>query len=244
MQDQNSLADFLDDEGADQTAIAQPEPQAVEPPPQDQGVKAEAVPPPGMPAQEAPEGDYIPKKAHLEERRKRQEAERRLKELEDRLNHQPQHVEPPSWDMDPQSAAAQLHNQFAMQLFETKVATSEMLMRERHQDYDDIVAEFSEQARANPALIQQMMQHPSPAKFAYETGRQLRLMTEIGTDPEAYKAKLREQILAELGQSPTPKADTKPAAPVPRSLARDVSQQPRNNRGQYDGPPSLSELID
>lgn len=243
MQDNNSLADFLDDEGAGQTAIAQPEPQAAEPPPQDQGVKAEAVPPPGMPAQEAPDSDYIPKKAHLEERRKRQEAERRLKELEDRLNHQPQHAEPPSWDMDPQSAAAQLHNQFAMQLFETKVATSEMLMRERHQDYDDIVAEFSEQARANPALIQQMMQHPSPAKFAYETGRQLRLMTEIGTDPEAYKAKLREQILAELGQSPAPKADTKPAAPVPRSLARDVSQQPRNTKGQFDGPPSLEDIL-
>lgn len=214
-----------------------------------------AVPPAAADSQEG--GPLVPRKALEDERRKRQEHERRLVELERHLQNmqqprqQQQQQQPPAppnpWE-DPEGAMAYQQQQFAYQLFETRVSLGQDIMRARHQDYDEVVRDFAMQAQQDPNLHRQLVNHPNPASFAYEQGRLIRFWGEVGGDPEAYKAKLREQWQAEasqqthIPQSPAAQA-LAPKAPAPKSLAGTTSAQPRDQRGRFSGPASLDDIL-
>lgn len=240
---------YLDDDAAN--AAPEPEPQAPEPVAEaEPGDTQEAAPPAAETSPER-EPDLVPRKAILDERRKRQELERKLKDYEERLNQQPkpqaqQQAPPPDWYTDPEAAARSFEQQLELRMYQTAVYQSETMMRQQHQDYDEVAALFAEEAEKDPSLAMQVYRHPMPAQFAYQHGRRLKLMREIGDDPDAYRAKLAEEIRAELaGTTPQAKAPAK-AAPVPRSLARDVSQQPRANGGKfasYDTPAPIEDLL-
>lgn len=258
---ETTTLDAILDGGADQAMPApapkmepvreeRPEPQTGE------LVKAEA--PPAAAKEDRPSGDWIPRKAVEDERRKRQELERKVAEFEARLNQPRQEPQPPpDWDIDPRTAAQQFQAQVQEQLYRTKVEMAQEFLRERLPDFDDVVSVAVERAKADPRLHQQIVSHPNPAKFAYDVGRKIKFLSEIGDDPEAYRSRLEAEILAKHGIQPAADGGTlqatdapaKPAAkalpaPVPKSLARDVSQQPRAPNGKWEGPKSLSELLD
>lgn len=233
------------------TPAAQPEPAPAEP----TGEKDSAAPPADAKPEAKPEETWT-KQAVLDERRKRQELEKRLQEFEARLQPQqqpqPQPQAKPDWWASPEQAAATLQQQMEMQVFETRVALSEQIVKQRHADYDEVSNLFAERARQDPRLIHELMRHPVPAEFAYQVGQQIRLMDEIGSDPGAYRARLEAEILAKHGITPgQPAAPTSPArqatpSAVPRSLARDVSAQPRTRTGQFaslDTPASLDDIL-
>lgn len=244
----------------DSTPAAAPTPEPVSTPAPEAAAKPEptgdpksAAPPADAP-REQDERSQVPRKALEDERRKRQELERRFKELEEHVAAQrkPQpEAQPPNWDLEPAAAARALEQQFAVRDYQTRVYMSERMLRREHEDYDEVARVFAEAASQNPALVQEVMAHPFPAEFAYDYGRRYKLLSEIGTDPDAYRSRIEADILAKHGittggtsaqSAPAPKSK-QPAAPVPRSLARDVSQQPRNSRGQFEGPASLDELL-
>lgn len=72
-------------------------------------------------------------------------------------------------------------------------------------------------------------------------------VAEMGTDPAAYREKLKAQILAELGQSaPQPQASNgaAPAAPnLPTDLARARNVAPRTGPA-WSGPEPLKDIFD
>jgi hypothetical protein len=233
-------------ESAPERHETQPDPQT--------GVNQQDVAPPANVEEVEPQNGYVPVKVAQDERRKRQELEKKLKEYEERLN-QPQHPQqqqqPPDWYTSPEQAAQVLQETMQQQLFQRSVAMSEALMRQQHPDYDEISTVFADRARNDPHLLQQLYNHPFPAQFAYQVGQQIRLMEEIGSDPAAYRAKIEAEVRAKLGvvdgdpaqPSGRPsQAQPQPSA-VPRSLARDVSQQPRNTRGQFQGPAPIEDLL-
>lgn len=193
------------------------------------------------------EGPHVPRKALEDERRKRQELERQIAELTGKSTQQTQQPQqqpqpsqqrqfpqrPDPWT-DPEGAAAYDQMMFQHQLFETRVITSKELMRTVKPDFDEMEKIFIEAASADPWLEQQLVQHPMPAKFAYEQGRKLKLMREIGDDPAAYEQRLREKWEAErAGQQQAPVVPAAPAAP--KSLANTASTQPRLKNGQFAG---------
>lgn len=239
------LDDLLSGDEGDVQAEAPraPEPETVA----ETGEKpSEAAPPAVATPPIESEPDLVPRKAILDERRKRQELERKIKEMEERLTARPVEPQPqPDWITDPETAARSLEEQMQLRLYQTAVYQSETIMRRQHEDYDDVAAVFAEAAREDPNLAMQVYRHPFPAEFAYQYGRKLKLMQEIGDDPEAYRAKLEAEIRAKLTGEPSTQAASRPvkSAPVPRSLARDVSQQPRNSRGQFDGPAPLEDIL-
>lgn len=238
------------------TPVPASEPRETDREPVETGEKQDATAPPAEGRSVAePEAESWTKQAVLDERRKRQELEKRLKEYEQRLQPQAQQPAQPQqpqadWWSSPDQAAQVLQQQVEQQVFQTRVAMSERMLRQQHPDYDEVSELFAERARQDPNLLQQVFSHPFPAEFAYQVGQQIKMLQEIGNDPSAYRQRLRDQlreeILAEMGQQParaqTPQS--KPAAAVPRSLARDVSQQPRQPNGRFGNLDSIAPLDD
>ena len=147
--------------------------------------------------------------------------------------------------IDPEGAFAYRDQHMNAELYRTRVELSQDLMRSQHQDYDEVEAIFAEEAQANPALAAEILRHPSPARYAYETGKKLKVLREIGSDPSAWEAKkeaeLRTRIEAEYAtrQPTVPRA---PTAPPPQSLAGVPSVTPRNISKVNQGPTPLADL--
>ena len=235
---------------------------------------------PPAPSEEIPSG-HVPRAALEDERRKRQEAQTASKELEDRLadlekrltapqpqpvqQPQPQPQQPPTpqvvpkapdpWT-DPEGALAYAGQQADQKLLDMRVTLSQDMMRSTTPDYDEVEAVFIAEAKRDPLLTAQMVQASNPAKFAYEKGRQLKLMSEIGSDPSAYEQQIRDKIMAEIEEAraaeaaqasqatPPQSPATPPAPPPPTSLAGVPSSAPRqSNERPYDGPTPLDELL-
>lgn len=199
--------------------------------------------------------ESVPQKALLDERRKRQELQRRLEELEAQIHQtrpQPEPQAAPDWELEPKQAASHFAEQLEIARYQDRVSITEEILREKHTDYDEVAAAFAEAARNDPHMREAVFKAPNPARYAYQAGKMLMLMRNIGNDPDSYRAKIEAEVLAKYGIQPGSEGQSRettpnpkpPAAQVPRSLARDVSQVPRNSRGQFDsGPAPLEDLI-
>ena len=228
------------DRGADSAAPEAPEPKAQpDPKPEAEAPKAEAtdeekVGDSPKQVRDPETGRFVPLTELRSERTKRQaeaqaheETKRELAAMRERfeaferqqqqlLRQQPQQPqpEPPSWDLDPATAAAQMQQQFVADMYRTRVALGERLMRKEHADFDDVSKVFATEAQRNPALLQAVLSHPDPAGFAYTEGQKLKLTMEVGSDPDGFRERIRkeerEKVLAEL--------KAKPAAAPPQRL--------------------------
>jgi hypothetical protein len=157
-----------------------------------------------------------------------------------------QAVEPPDPYADPE-AYAQYEQELLQRafydrdraIFETRCVLSEQLMRSSHPDYDEVEAVFVEEAKRNPQLREHLIRHPNPAKLAYEWGKRIKTMREIGEDPEAYiEARVQERLKAVQGSAPS--SPRPKAAPPPQSLAGVPSSSTRERPD--DGFVPLNEL--
>lgn len=229
-----------------------------QPEPQDTGDKPDVSASPAD-ASETEDTPLVPRKALIEERRKRQDYEKKLAEFEAKLakldkpqappQPPPQMQPPPDPWTDPEGALAYERQQRAMELYETRVILSEELMSQKP-DYADAKAAFIEAANADPTLAQKLVRHPMPAKFVYEEGKRIAALREIGPDPATYREQLRQQLreelLAEMQAHPPSQPSSAPRAPAPKSLAGTTSSVPRDQQGRYaprSGPASLDELL-
>lgn len=177
---------------------------------------------------------HIPLKALEEERKKRQELERRLKEIE-AAKTQPERQEPEFWS-DPQAFISQ-------SLTQVRVETSQATMRALHKDYDEMEAFFVEQAQSRyPYLAAQVASHPNPALFVYQTAQRLKELDEV--EKIGGISKLREQVAAEAEAKVRAEyeAKLKPAVPnaPPQSLAA-VANTP--NPVDVFTPPSTEDVF-
>lgn len=130
------------------------------------------------------------------------------------------------------------------QMLNQRFETSELIAKQTHKDLDEKVQVFMEAAKQNPALVAAMQREVHPYEFAYREAERIQLQKEMGGDPSAYRAKIeaeiREQLKAEMGQSPT---ITAPAAPrIPTSLAGARSAAGRT-ASSFSGPPSLDDIL-
>lgn len=236
---------ILSDEPEDEEVVVEPEaeaePEIVEEAPPEaapEGVEESAPP--------APVTDKLPPeefKGLKEERQKRQEAERRLAEAEARLNAVPPPEIPSVWE-DEQGFAQHLGAQVVTQAvqqasFNAALNTSEMLARQANPDFEEVKAEFLRLAAENPALGQQALADPHPWNKAYQIAKTHRTMTELGaTDLDTLKAKIREEIAAEMAEQ-APAA--KPAIPPTLSTQRNITGS--RTGPAWTGPKPLEELL-
>lgn len=126
------------------------------------------------------------------ERQKRQQAEKRAIELEQRMRQaQPR---PDFWE-NPERVLGQYAQGFQRELQKAKTDMAVEVMRNTHDDYEEMESIFLQDAERNPALVAQMNASANPAKFAYDYGIAQKRMKEV-TDP-SYEEKLRAKLHAE-----------------------------------------------
>jgi hypothetical protein len=232
-----------------------PAEQQIGEPMEETGEKDPAAAPPAEadPSKEEPkESRTVPVKALEDERRKRQDIERQFADLQRVLTaqqktpkgpEQPQQA--PDWFTDPEGAARHLQSQFEQQRLWDRGVMSETLAKEK---YGNEIVDEAVQAALAAGIARHFYvgsSHPYADVVAWY--KKQKVLSEIGDDPDAYRQKLREEVLAELGQqvpSQPQVSAQKSKAPVPKSLAGVPSAQPRDERGRFANPPSLSEILD
>jgi len=137
------------------------------------------------------QGLYASQKA---EREKRQALERELEELKSKQSEgsaEPeQSIDPLE---DPKGFADSVTSKIDQVRLATRIETTQELMREKHDDYDDREAQFLELAKGNPALIQQMQAATSPAKFAYETAVKHERFSKFDSFEDAVNAEVEKR---------------------------------------------------
>jgi hypothetical protein len=202
----------------------------------------DGVPP--APADKLPQDDF---KALKDERTKRQNLERELAELRQAAEAQRNPPPPPPsiWEDEQgwqQSFGSEVVSTAVQQATaNAKLDMSEMLARQANPDFDEMKAEFLALAQQSPQLAQQALADPHPWDRAYKIAKTQRTMAELGTtDIDGLKAKLREEIMAEMGQQQAPYQAAAPAIPVSLSGERSVA-----SRGGpvWTGPKSLDALL-
>jgi DNA repair exonuclease SbcCD ATPase subunit len=142
--------------------------------------------------------DRVPIAAIHDERRKRQELERRVAEYEAKLQ-QLQNPPQPAPDMfeNPEGwqnhFGGQIKQQAAQEAsFNSLLNTSEMLCRDKYEDFEEAKTKFMELAEANPVLAQQALGDPHPWRKAYTLVKNHEKMEALGaTDAQSLEARLR-----------------------------------------------------
>lgn len=203
---------------AETEAEAAPEPEPKETEAEEQTGEED----PGSTPEPEPQKQHdIPVTALLDEREKRQAAQRQLEEYQRRereLQAQLQKLqqpkqEAPDWYEDPQ-AAARYQTQTIEQQFQARLMQQSKFLAEREFGQNTVNEAISYFDR-NPAASQQFKDHPSPFHAAVEFYQRQKVAEEIGSDPEAYKQKLRDELRAELEAELTANPKAKPKAPPP-----------------------------
>lgn len=214
--------DFLDGQPAEVTPEPpQAEPVVLEEPKADKGEPPAQEPVSAPPAEPPKEQHVAPLTALLDEREKRQAAERELQQLREWRQQQEaaqraQQQRAPDPRQDPDGALAYERAVFQAQLTNTRLQTSRFLAEK---DFGaDVVAEAFAFFDKNPALSHQFVDHPSPFHAAVEFYKRQKVAEEVGADPAAYRAKLeaeiREKLMAEMQAQPV-----QPKPRLPGSLA-------------------------
>lgn len=199
---------------------------------------ADTGPPPGK----LPQEEY---KAIREEREKRQNLERELEALRNTVQQLQQPKEPPPppptiWE-DEQGWQNHFGQQVVQQAsLNATLNLSELLTRKEHTDFDDMKARFLSMAEQNPAIGEQALSDPDPWGKAYKIAKNAATMESLGaTDLDAMRAKMREELLAELqqGQTPVPQAPR-----LPPSLTGERNVGSRSGPA-WAGPRSIDDLL-
>lgn len=108
----------------------------------------------------------VPRKALLDERRKRQELEEKLRELE------PADEEAPDPTDDPEGYEKYLRTKWEREQWQKTANRSRDRMIETHPDYAEKEQHFLFLANQDPSLVQKMNDDPDPAAFAYKTAKE------------------------------------------------------------------------
>ena len=181
----------------------------------------EPVAQPATPEERQPH--MVPVTAMIEERRKRQELEARLAQLQTA----PQVKDEEFWQAPVQTTQqllGQHQQQVQKEIQSLKYELAEDLTRTLHSDYDAVRDEFIAMVHdQNPmavAIAQQMGAQPNPAKFVYDQTKKLSALKIVG-DPRTYEERIRADERAKLLIEMQQQGRTPP--PVPRSLNSEPS---------------------
>jgi hypothetical protein len=193
----------------------------------------------------AEDNGHIPIAALKDERQKRQTLEQELATLRAQIAQQQQQPPQPAPDLWEDTPGWQQHvtqeignNAAQFAAMNARLDTSEMLARDKFDDFDEVKAKFLELAQSNPMLVEEAKADAHPWRKAYQIAKNHERMQSLGAvDVTSLEAKLREQIKAELmaeAQNKLPSA--------PPSISGDRSVASRSGPA-WSGPSSISDLL-
>ena len=235
----SDLDDVLEGEEATGEELASsPEEETEQAGPTEEAAEEKPTEEPDASIQEDKEQEGL-KAAIAAERRRRQEAEQRIAEFEQKAQES---VEKPDFWEDPESVI-QERMQSVERKFENRFLNmSEHSARARHKDFDDVASYFfDELAAQNPALAQEALQAPDPYEHIYQTASKHKLVNDIG-DIESYKSKLRAEIAQELEAEKKAAIEQalKTKSELPGTLSKESAASSPASGAEYE---SLEDLM-
>lgn len=199
--------------------------------------------PPSEPAQSAenaePTERQIPFKAYEDERGKRQELERQLKELQAEKDKAPI----PDVLENPEGYSKAINDQFDQKLLEQRLEMSEFLARRDYEDMDQRLEEYRALVEKIPALHSQVMKSQSPWHEMAKTVENHREMEQL-KDVDGMKAKMRQELEAEIRKEYETKAKSEKSLSesLPQSLAGAASKGTVKG-SEWSGPTPLDNIL-
>lgn len=187
--------------------------------------------------------DLVPSAALLDERRKRQQYEAKVREYEAmEAQRQQEALRKPVTDEDFYSSPTEFVRQqteATRQALEREFTdrwfnAMESIARSRHPDYDQMREYFIERAQTDPAIAAGIRNAADPADYAYQTAKKLKALEEVG-DLDTYRSRIekeiRAQVEAELRKPPAP----------PQSLNAEAS--PATSGNEWAGPTPIGQIL-
>jgi hypothetical protein len=265
----SALDNFLGkDDEAEQEPVNTP-PEAPEPKPEPEKPAEEPAPEPAedepeaggnlgkaLAAERAKRQDWKEKAVRFEEQAKARDSElaeirRQLEEMKRAPAQQqpapqpePEHIPDPM--QDPRGFFQYQQAQMQRTELNTRLNLSEAYAREKYgaEKVEAAVREFRQAVERNPMLYETMTKEPLPYEFVMRQAEALQLQREIGTDPNAYRARIeaeiRERVIAEMQGTAAPASR---APNLPPSLAGARSAAPRAMPPEAAGDMPLGDIL-
>lgn len=208
-----------------------PEPEKGEEPETPEPEKEE---PEAPPAPEPQQQGTVPYAAMKAEREKRQRLEAELAKLQQEQEKE----QAPNFYEAPEQHLEHVLNRVRTESNQRLYAALEEQARELYPDYDEVFTEVEAHVQANPGSEREIFSSANPALAAYKFGKQLLERKEL-ENPEAYKAKLKAEILAEL-QADQNKAKEEARRKAAESIPPDLA----TTRSAHSGEPAVESVFD
>lgn len=229
---ETSLSEALG-ETPEKEAVANSQPEPAEAPePVEKPAEAEAQP-------EKPESATVPLAALLAERDEARELKRRLAALEAANQPKPEPV--PDVLDDPEKFAAYVQRSQQEALAAERLNISEEMARMTYGDEAVDAAFAAFQPHMGTAKHGEIMQSRNPYKSLVDWHKQQQVMSEIGSDPVAYRTKLEAEIRAKV-EAEIAARQVKGGVKPPPSLAAESNLGARTGPA-WSGPAPLSQLL-
>lgn len=183
--------------------------------------------------QEEPQETWT-KAAVLDERRKRQEMEKRLADMEAKLQasqSEQQAVKVPLQAPDPIDDPDAFNAYQDKRIFDMALKFDQRQLQEKYDDYDDTVEHFKKMAGDNPALVEAFQKQEFPATYAYNTAK-ADLNAKKYQDPnflenleKELEAKILKKLQGDVQTSKKPDATALPKLNGATSVVSNVEQR-------------------
>lgn len=256
MTETQSLDDMLDDTATGDADTAP----AVQVPEAETGDKQSAAPPADADPATREDAPHVPRKALEDERRKRQDLERQLAEYTKATQPAPQQQQRPQQQHQPVITQEDLERLWWENPVQAAAIVQELAVQRASQEADNRMISWhlnrSEKKAVKAhgdeivtAAVNEAIRLGKNREFFEEDDPYQALVDwykdiEVARNPQSLKDQIRAELMAEMGlSSPGSAPAQKTKAPVPRSLASTASAQPRDDRGRYQGPTSLEDIL-
>jgi len=185
----------------------------------------------------------------IAERRRRQEAEATIKDLELSMQNMREAQNEPREDLDfledPNAARDALREEFSETLTMSNISISEEIARDKHDDYEEKIQIFVDEANQNPELWAKFKNAKLPAMYAYKyASRQQKIKALEDLDVDSFEAKIRADERSK-GDGAIQKAVNEALAKVgklPISMSNERASG-GNSSPEWGGPPSIDDML-
>lgn len=175
--------------------------------------------------------------AIIDERRKRQELEAKLKEYQNKPQEKPSVFE------DEDKAISVRLDEGTRTLRETLFKQSVKLARMEHKDaYAEAETAFMEAAEADPRLYESLRNSDDPGEYIYHIGLQIKELSDVGGDFIKYREKVSSQYKVKLSEQEQQIAALKAENEALKKAQQDLETLPRSlNKATSVTAPKIGE---
>ena len=156
----------------------------------------------------------------------------------------------PDFNTDPRGFVVGMAIQHQRELVNERLNISQALLTDKigEAKVQEYVNDFKAFAEQDPTLWPKLYQQAMPYQWMTSEIDRRRMHREIGDDPSAFEARIREKVLAEIAAggngngeaAPAPRGPGLPAQPPSLAAARSVAGRTTST---FTGPPPMTELF-